>query len=769
MLGLFGGVVIGVAAGARRTDTVYPRFLRWSRAWDVAVPHFPAALSEGGNAFASVDLDQVEALPQVAESTRIEIYDTRGAISANAPLDASALATFDRPKVIEGRLPRNNAPGEIAMNWVRAESLGIHVGDTVRIRFPLFHPSAGHRSERLTFRVVGTEAQPGGFPPFLTDTPGALMSPGFAPAHRDLAGFPASLVRLQRGFADIPSFLDGLHRLAHHKVLFIERQDSQAANVQRSFHLQAIALWLLAGLTGLVAILVLGQTLARQTFLESDENPTLSSLGMTRSQLLGVAFLRAGIVAVVGSALALLVAVAASPLFPTGLARVAEPNAGFQVDVGALALGALLIVLVVLALSIPPTWRAAAAVTAREESAGGERPSVVAATLGRLGLPLSGAAGMRMALERGRGRTAVPVGTAVAGVTVGIAALAAALTFGASLTNLLETPRLYGLTWNLQIGTSQSFPGPDVAQKLEHAAKGDRRVAAFGLGTGSLGMSIDGAAVDGVAMFHDRGGVGVPVVAGRAPRTGHEIALGPKTLDQLHKEIGDTVRVGIFGSRPKPLHVVGEAIIPPVGDVGRFGEGALIDYRAAPYLVPGAPAADTLFVRTVPGADPRAVGDALARTISEVEPYVQLPSRPNDLVNFGRVQNFPVYLAALVALMAAATLAHVLVTSIRRRRRDLAILKTMGFERGQLRGTVAWQASTLAVVSLAIGLPLGIAAGRWVWSAFATSLGILPSPAVPAAAVALAIPLTVILANLIAFLPGRAAARVKPAIVLRTE
>src|SRR5919201_1561644 len=95
-LGLFGGVVSGLTAGARRTDTVYPRFLRWSRAWDVAVPHFPAALSEGGNAFASVDLDQVEALPQVAESTRIEIYDTRGAISANAPLDASALATFDR-------------------------------------------------------------------------------------------------------------------------------------------------------------------------------------------------------------------------------------------------------------------------------------------------------------------------------------------------------------------------------------------------------------------------------------------------------------------------------------------------------------------------------------------------------------------------------------------------------------------------------------------------------------------------------------------------
>src|SRR5919198_2675337 len=362
MVGLFGGAVIGISAGARRTDTAYPRFLAWSRAWDVAVPHFPASPSEGGNVFASVDLDHVEALPQVVEATRIEIYDTRGPISANVPLDARALRSFDRPKVIEGRLPRNDAPGEIAMNWVRAESLGIHVGDTVRIEFPLLHPSAGHPSERIALRVMGTEAQPGGFPPFLTDTPGALMSPAFARAHRsDLAGFRASLVRLQRGFDDIPAFVDDLHRLAHHKVLFIERQDSQAANVQRSFHLQAIALWLLAGLTGLVAVLVLGQTLARQTFLESGENPTLSSLGMTRSQLLALAFLRAGIVGVAGALLAFVVAIIASPLFPTGLARVAEPYPGLHVDGAALASGALLIVGILMALSVLPAWRAAAA------------------------------------------------------------------------------------------------------------------------------------------------------------------------------------------------------------------------------------------------------------------------------------------------------------------------------------------------------------------------------------------------------------------------
>jgi predicted lysophospholipase L1 biosynthesis ABC-type transport system permease subunit len=111
----------------------------------------------------------------------------------------------------------------------------------------------------------------------------------------------------------------------------------------------------------------------------------------------------------------------------------------------------------------------------------------------------------------------------------------------------------------------------------------------------------------------------------------------------------------------------------------------------------------------------------------------------------------------------------VLVTSIRRRRRDLAILKTLGFQRGQLTSAVAWQATTLSILALLIGLPVGVATGRWIWTGFADQLGILPSPAIPVAALLLTIPATLVLANLIAFLPGRAAGRVQAATVLRTE
>ena len=116
-----------------------------------------------------------------------------------------------------------------------------------------------------------------------------------------------------------------------------------------------------------------------------------------------------------------------------------------------------------------------------------------------------------------------------------------------------------------------------------------------------------------------------------------------------------------------------------------------------------------------------------------------------------------------------ATLAHLLVTSIRRRRRDLAVLKTLGFSSGQVRTTVAWQATTLGLLAAVIGIPVGIACGRWVWIVFAHQLGIVPRPAVPFLTFSVLAALTLVVANVVAILPGRAAARVQPAPVLRSE
>jgi ABC-type lipoprotein release transport system permease subunit len=134
-----------------------------------------------------------------------------------------------------------------------------------------------------------------------------------------------------------------------------------------------------------------------------------------------------------------------------------------------------------------------------------------------------------------------------------------------------------------------------------------------------------------------------------------------------------------------------------------------------------------------------------------------------------RARRVPAVLAGILALMAVAMLAHTLLSSIRRRRRDLAILKTLGFTRGQISASVAWQSSTLVALSLLIGVPLGAAIGRWAWNLFADQLGVIPEAVIPIGLVLLIVPGAILLANVIGFLPGLSAGRTKPSIVLRAE
>ncbi len=73
------------------------------------------------------------------------------------------------------------------------------------------------------------------------------------------------------------------------------------------------------------------------------------------------------------------------------------------------------------------------------------------------------------------------------------------------------------------------------------------------------------------------------------------------------------------------------------------------------------------------------------------------------------------------------------------------------------------------LLALLAGLPLGVAGGRWAWALFAGSVGVSPSTTAPLDAVALTVPIALLLANTIAVGPGWAAARIKPAVALRNE
>ena len=148
---------------------------------------------------------------------------------------------------------------------------------------------------------------------------------------------------------------------------------------------------------------------------------------------------------------------------------------------------------------------------------------------------------------------------------------------------------------------------------------------------------------------------------------------------------------------------------------------------------------------------------------------VQGPATPTDLVNFGRVQDLPFLLGVALSLLAMLTIIHLLLTSVRRRRRDFAVLRSLGLTRRQVRSAVGWQAGTLTAAALCLGVPAGILCGRVAWQVFAHQLGILPVIVLPVLALGVLVALAMALAVAVAAVPGEAAARARPAEILRSE
>ena len=145
-----------------------------------------------------------------------------------------------------------------------------------------------------------------------------------------------------------------------------------------------------------------------------------------------------------------------------------------------------------------------------------------------------------------------------------------------------------------------------------------------------------------------------------------------------------------------------------------------------------------------------------------------LATTPSSLINFGEAVNFPLIFGAMLAVFGAATLLHLLVVSVTRRRREVGLLKVLGFVNGQVASAVAWQATTLALVGIVIGGPLGVVIGRVVWTAFASNLGVVPVSVVPIWLICELVAGVLVVANLIAVAPGLAATRSRPGQLLRT-
>ena len=181
--------------------------------------------------------------------------------------------------------------------------------------------------------MVGFEATEFEFPSGAAPSYDLYTTPAFARTvlPRTAAGY-VYLVRLRRGAAGLSRFDVAATSLRAAGVQGGQNEDETALSVESSIHPQAIGWWILAALAALVGLAVVGQALARQSIVESEDYPTMAAIGANRRQLVTLGMAQKLVVGLVGAAGAVAVATVLSPIAPLGEARIAETSTGIAFD-----------------------------------------------------------------------------------------------------------------------------------------------------------------------------------------------------------------------------------------------------------------------------------------------------------------------------------------------------------------------------------------------------------------------------------------------------
>ena len=796
LVGLVGGVAMGAVAAARRTQASFPAYLASTNPSDLTV--LTGSYSPGPGSSAGYDPALVRRIARLPHVKRVESYGgldvavlaPSGAVAFNAmgfpgSIDGEYFGQ-DRVSIVQGRMANPRRADEVVID-AKGTPAQVHVGQIIPVGFytnaqeglPNFRSARIRPYLRLNVRVVGKAVFSHELVQDDVDVGldgGLLFTPALT---RQLTqccvNFTETAVQLDgrdRGVAAAEAGIERILPPGFPAVFYVT--SATEAKAGRAIGPESIALGVFGGIAALAALVIAGQVIGRQLRLTSGDLGTLRALGASPAMTVsdGLPGILGAVAA--GSLLAAAVAVGLSPLAPIGLVRPVYPDPGLAFDWTVLGLGVLVLIAVLWAVAVVLAYLGAPHRAAVRRRAGG-RGSGVARAAAASGLPVPAVEGIRLALDPGAGRTAVPVRSAILGAALAMIVVVGTVTFGASLDTLVSHPALYGWNWTYALirGYPIYIPQQRAAALLDH----DPAVAAWsGVYFGTL--KIDGLTVP-VIGASPNAPVGPPVLSGHGLDAPGQVVLGAGTLAQLHKHLGDMVDVRTGTVKPARLRIVGTATLPSLGISAtmhtEMGTGALLPYQ----LIPGDagnparnPAAgpNNILVRLRPGADPATARRALQQLVPASNGgLVSSVQRPAEIVNYRLMGTIPAFLGAALAAGAVTALGLTLIASVRRRRRDLALLKALGFTRRQLAAAVAWQASIAVAAGTVIGVPLGIALGRLLWDLFARQINVVPQPTVPSVPVILISLGALALANIVAALPGRLAARTPTALLLRAE
>lgn len=765
-------VVLAGAAGARRTTSVLDRFRDETRARDLSAivlsPDLTADL-----ALTERLRDEVAEVEGVTGVSRAFGYFVNVGVDVDFILVSSPdgyYDTIDRAIAVDGRMPDSDAVDEVALNETAAEALGLGVGD--RLTAETFAPDTivdlfngegfpdGPDGPTFGLDVVGV-VRTGEELSATADVANAagITSPAFA---AEVEGEAGRSVLLLGAHAAPGTDIDAVQRVLSEQVgekweaVAVPVGDDYVGEVSRAHRTLAVGIAVFSGVAALAGFLAVGQALSRQNLLRAPDDGVARGLGATRRMRTVAVVLPSATAMAAGVAAGVVGAIALSPLFPLSIARRAEVDPGLRVDVPVLVLGGG----VVLAGCSLWTWLSARSVVRRSGASSSPRTSRSAAPIGRWGASLPMTVGLGMVLERGRGRTAVPARSAVVGAAVAVTGVVGVAVFLATTDDAQSDPGRYGWAWS----SSPEVLSQDSAATAAVMASDEEIEATAELLGGTVEVGEE--TIYAYALDVQKGSMGFTVLEGDLPTGRNEVALGRRTMDDLDLALGDRVEASAPAGAASELTVVG-VVVPPLLDSTDPGRGAVLSVDGLNAIRPET-FSNYLVLSYVDGVDRVALEERLTSDYG-LGFVASQGTPPGQLQQLDGMRSVLVALVVFLVAIGVIGLLHFLAVSVRRRRDQFAVLRSIGFVRGQVRRSVSWQAVTATAFGVAVGLPAGVILGRAAWLLAVRDIGMDDTPSTPWLAIAIVAAVALAGAAVLALAPGRYASRGEPAEMLRAE
>lgn len=787
LAGLPGALSIAALCGARRSDSAFERLRSATGAADAVI--FASQVGVYAPDWQSVaDLPYVEAagsfglpfVPFVDGPPGVDLDQNLGLFSV--PF-GSWRTDVDRPVIVKGRAPDPGNAHEM-LAPPEALALGIDVGQEFTLRLPsdeqieAFDLFTEPQGDRVPMRVVGIGRSTFEVAIIGGGGGGFFTTPAF---HREYGSeitfIDNLLVRFRPGQGSIAQLERDARRILDSPQLPVLDAAAVSKRVTNGTELEASGLAVFGLAVALAASALIGQALARSVAAASGDAETLSALGFTRREIATALARPHVIVVVVGATLAFAGAIVLSARFPIGLGRRVDPDVGYHLDWTVFSIALALIVTELAACIVVSAWRA----TSRPLAGAASRSSRLVQALASWGSPPPVVVGAHLALEPGRGRRALPTRPAIAGAIIGVVGIVGAQTLLAGMDDAVANAERFGASWDIETAPDDFSGVPtfgDAVGDVE-AVPGVSSTALIGRGL----ILINSVTQPTYSITPRIGRLDFTVFRGRRPSGGDEIALGPETAETFGVGIGDSVVATASDGTTDELRVVGLAFLPTTPhssyDQGAWVAPEELERLAGSPIGQVPPGADPS--STWPPIEPRHVAQfdeavdldgvvtALNAGYAEGQHVSERTAEPLDAENLRNVTALPLLFALFTLVLAMGTLVHLCASVVRRRGTDLAVLRALGITPRGTRSAIAWQARTLCIIALLVGVPVGVVIGRLIWRIIATNTPLVFAPPTAWLGLVLAAPVAFVAAAGIALVPGRRASRIKLAELLRQE